>query len=67
MVLSEVQDNRVHVLAYYSKTFSPAERNYYVTRRQLLAVVLAVKHFHPYLYGKRFRIRTAHASLQWLY
>jgi len=25
-----------------------------------------VKHFRPYLYGRRFRLRTDHASLSWL-
>ena len=33
-----------------------AERNYCVTRRELLAVVLAVRHFKPYLHGKRFLV-----------
>ena len=26
----------------------------------------AVKHFRPYLYGRKFRLRTDHASLRWL-
>ena len=55
------------VVAYYSKTFSPPQRNYCVTRRELLAVVMAVNHFRPYLYGQEFRLRTDHASLLWLY
>ena len=55
------------VVAYYSKTFSPPQKNYCVTRRELLAVILAVTHFRPYLYGRRFRLRTDHASLIWLY
>ena len=45
---------------------SRPERQYCVTRRQLLAVVRAVQHFHPYLYGRRFTIRTDHAALRWL-
>lgn len=28
---------------------------------------MSVKHFKPYLYGREFRLRTDHASLQWLY
>ena len=40
--------------------------NYCVTRRELLAVVKAVKHFRPYLYGRSFKLRTDHASLRWL-
>ena len=52
------------VVAYYSKTFSPPQQNYCVTRRELLAVVMAVNHF---LYGQELRLRTDHASLLWLY
>ena len=65
-VLSQVQEGRERVVAYYSKTLSPAERNYCVTRRELVAVIKAMKHFRPYLYGQRFRLRTDHASLMWL-
>ena len=65
-VLSQIQEGKERVVAYYSKTLSPAERNYCVTRRELLAVIKAVKHFRPYLYGQKFTLRTDHASLRWL-
>ena len=65
-VLSQVQEGVERVIGYYSKTLSPPERNYCVTRRELLAVVKAVGHFRPYLYGRRFKLRTDHASLLWL-
>ena len=65
-VLSQVQDGRERVIAYFSKTLTSAERNYCVTRRELLAVVKAIKHFRPYLYGQKFKLRTDHASLMWL-
>ena len=39
---------------------------YCVTRRELLAVVKAIKHFHAYLYGRTFLIRTDHSALRWL-
>ncbi|GFW04064.1 retrovirus-related Pol polyprotein from transposon 17.6 [Trichonephila clavipes] len=35
-------------------------------RKELLAVIKAVEHFHAYLYGRRFLQRTEHASLIWL-
>ena len=66
-VLSQEVDGEERVVAYFSKTFSPPQRNYCVTRRELLAVVLAVTHFRPYLYGRKFLLRTDHASLIWLY
>ena len=66
-VLSQIQDGQERVIAYFSKTLSPPERNYCITRRELLAVVLSVKHVRPYLYGRKFKLRTDHASLRWLY
>ena len=65
-VLSQVQNEKETVIAYYSKTPSAAEQNYCVTRKELLAVVKAIKHFRPYLYGQTFKLRTDHASLRWL-
>jgi hypothetical protein len=38
-VLSQVQDGLEKVVCYFSQTFSRSDRNYYVTRRELLAVV----------------------------
>ena len=65
-VLSQIQDGTERVIAYYSSTLEHRERQYCVTRRELLAIVKSVKHFHPYLYGRHFLIRTDHGSLQWL-
>ena len=43
------QDGKERVISYYSHAFSTEKRNYCVTRRELLAVVIALKHFEPYL------------------
>jgi transposase InsO family protein len=65
-VLHQVQDGEEKVIAYYSQAFSKEERNYCTTRRELLAIVKSVKHFHHYLYGQHFIVRTDHGSLTWL-
>ncbi|GFY00942.1 retrovirus-related Pol polyprotein from transposon 297 [Trichonephila clavipes] len=65
-VLSQEIDGQYRVIAYFSKCLSKPERNYCVTRKELLAIVKAVEHFHPYLYGRRFLLQTDHASLTWL-
>jgi hypothetical protein len=65
-VLSQVQEGVERVIAYFSRTLNKAERNYCVTRRELLAVVEAVKHFHHHLYGLHFTVRTDHGALNWL-
>ena len=65
-VLSQVQNGEERVIGYYSKTLSKPERNYCVTRRELLATVRALEHFHKYLYGREFSLRTDDAALAWL-
>jgi hypothetical protein len=65
-VLSQIQDGKEKVIAYYSKAFSRTERKYCVTRRELLAVVASIKHFHHYLYGRHFLVRSDHDALRWL-
>ncbi|KAG5889429.1 hypothetical protein JTB14_032762 [Gonioctena quinquepunctata] len=45
-VLSQIQEGQEKVIGYFSKTLSKPERNYCVTRRELLAVVKGVEHFY---------------------
>ena len=63
-VLSQIQGGKERVIAYYIKTLSLPKRNYCVTRWGLLAVVKAVKHCCPHLYGQHFTLRTDNASLK---
>ncbi|XP_078319793.1 uncharacterized protein LOC144621076 [Crassostrea virginica] len=65
-VLSQIHDGVEKVIAYASPTLSKAERKYYVTRKELLAVVYFTKYYKHFLYGKEFKIRTDHSSLKWL-
>lgn len=65
-VLSQRKGNQEVVIAYFSKSLSKPERNYCVTRRELLAVVKTLQHFSKYLLGRKFYLRTDHAALKWL-
>ena len=65
-VLSQMQDGVERVLAYYSRSLDQAEKNFCVTRKELLAAVKASRHFHPYLLDRSFILRTDHAALRWL-
>ena len=65
-VLSQIQDGEERVLSYASRTLNKPERNYCVTRRELLAVVYFIKKHRHYLYGREFEVRTDHAALKWL-
>jgi hypothetical protein len=53
-------------VAYHACAFSKVEKRYCVTRRELLACVGSIKHFHHYLLGAPFVVRTDHSSLTWL-
>ncbi|GBM17150.1 Retrovirus-related Pol polyprotein from transposon 297 [Araneus ventricosus] len=50
-VLSQNIGNEERVIAYFSKSLGKPERNYCVTRKELLAIVKSIEHFHHYLYG----------------
>ncbi|GBN99011.1 Retrovirus-related Pol polyprotein from transposon 297 [Araneus ventricosus] len=65
-VLSQKIGNEECVIAYFSKSLGKPERNYCVTLEELLAIVKSIEHFHHYLYGQKFLLRTDHASLRWL-
>ena len=65
-VLSQVVNDTERVIGYYSRILSKPERSYCVTRRELLAVLECIKHYHKYLYGQHFTLRTDHAALRWL-
>ncbi|GBM73773.1 Retrovirus-related Pol polyprotein from transposon 297 [Araneus ventricosus] len=63
-VLSQNIGNEERVIVYFSKSLGKPERNYCVTRKELLAIVKSIEHFHHYLYGRKFLLRTDHASLR---
>ena len=66
-VLSQVQENgQEKVISFVSNTLSKTQQNYCTTMRELLAAVVFIKHFHHYLWGRKFILRTDHASLKWL-
>ena len=65
-VLSQATKGMEHVIAYASRMFTPAERNYTVTERECLGVVAYIKYFCPYLLGRHFTVLTDHTALKWL-
>ena len=63
-VLSQKYNDRLHPIAYASRSFSPSEKNYGITDLETLAVVWACQHFHAYLYGHKVTIYTDHSAVK---
>lgn len=63
-VLHQIQpDKSVRPLGFFSKKISTCEQKYSVTDKEALAVVLACRNFHHYLWGANFEIQTDHQPL----
>jgi len=54
-------------VAYFSKSLQPAERNYEIHDKELLAIIHSLKHFRHYLQGNKYRTKifSDHANLQY--
>ena len=68
-ILSQLQpaDNDIHPIAFHSRTMAPAERNYDIYDKELLAIVESFQHWRHYLEGARHRIEvfSDHENLQY--
>ncbi|KAK4283600.1 hypothetical protein QN277_000533 [Acacia crassicarpa] len=53
-------------LAYFSKGLAPRHHSLSIYEKELLAVVQGVEHWHQYLEGRHFVIRTDQQSLKYL-
>ena len=65
-VLSHQLEAGEQPIAFASRSLAPAERNYSQIDKEALAIVFGVKHFHQYLFGRSFMIKSDHKPLQHL-
>ena len=59
-------DGHDHVVAYWSSAVPRRQRHFTSTELECMAIHHGIKHFRPYLWGRKFEIVTDHNSLKWL-
>jgi hypothetical protein len=67
MTLEQWKKLVLHLITYYSATFTPTQRNYDIYDQELLAIMMALNHWRQYLEWTKvpFMIMTDHVNLQY--
>lgn len=66
IALGAVLSQDGHPIAYASRTLGSTEQKYNTTEKELLGILWAITQFRPYVYGRKFLLRTDHKALIWL-
>lgn len=65
VLYQEIAGTRRYI-SFASAALSQGQRNYGATRREMLAIIFALKKFRPFLYGNKFTLFTDHRALTYL-
>ncbi|EEB88901.1 hypothetical protein MPER_13072, partial [Moniliophthora perniciosa FA553] len=67
VILQQLEDGLWHPVAYRSESMAPAERNYEIYDREMLAIIRALEDWRHYLEGlpESFEIITDHRNLEY--
>jgi len=66
MLTQKDDREREQVIAYGARATTRSEQNYGITELECLAVKWAIKRYHHYLWGSKFRVITDHSALVYL-
>jgi hypothetical protein len=55
-----------HPIAFFNRSVAPRLRSLAAYEWELIGLVQAVRHWRPYLWGRRFTVKTDHYSLKYL-
>ena len=60
LYLYQEVEGKICVVGYFSKTYTPAQRNYATGEKELLGIVKTTENFHCFLFGREFSVYTDH-------
>lgn len=66
-VLNQIQDGFERVISNGSRTLNKSGRNYCITDKELLAIRYFTGYYRQYPLGRKFKVRTDHQALVWLF
>ena len=66
VLMQEGPDKRLHPVGYGGKSLNQNQKNYSVSEIEMLGIMEGIRHFHPFLANKRFKVVTDHASLKYI-
>ena len=62
-ILSQGKIGKDKPIAYALRSLSDNEKKYDTYKKEALAIIFCVTHFHPYLYGRKITLVTDHKLL----
>jgi hypothetical protein len=65
--LYQLINGKERFIGYMARSLSKSERNYSTNKRELLAIIFALKKFHKYLWGNPFTLYTDHRALTYIH
>ena len=66
ILMQDDENGEPHPIAYASKTFNDAQRNYDTTEKEALAFVWALQHSNTYCEGHKYVLLTNHIALSYI-
>jgi len=63
----EDHPEKINYISFMARSLQQSERKYSATRKELLAIVFALKKFHYYLWGRHFTLFTDHRALTFIH
>ena len=65
-MLAQMHDGHLHPVKSASRSFTPTESRWPTTHQGLFAIKCELKHFHPYVLGRKLKVVMDYANLKFL-